>query len=105
MNQKPTAEQRPIVIRKVIHVDGTVTELTGPISIREAQRLINADALDTVLLRDHIHVMLIDDTGMIDGRPVNAEATCLYQERAPYSPHSIHGDVVVLPDNDFGGDL
>lgn len=105
MNQQNLTEQRATVIRKVIRVDGTVTELTGPISIREAQRLINADAIDTVLLRDRIHVMLVDDTGMIDGLPVNAEATRLYQERAPYSPHSIHGDVVVLPDSDFGGAL
>lgn len=93
------------LIRKVIRVDGTVTELPRPITILRACELINADTLDSVMLTDGIHVMLVDDTGMVSGRPVNPEATRLYRERAPGSPYSIHGDVVIVPDSDFGGPL
>lgn len=95
-------------IRKLIRADGTETELHGPHSIQDVQTMIGADTLDTVMLRslgDPLHVMLVDDTGMIDGKPVNVRATALYHAQCrPGNPYQIHGDVVIVPDGDYAGD-
>lgn len=93
--------------RRLIRTDGTITVLDAPQSIQDVCRLIGADALDVVRLR-HLGspamVMLVDDSGMIDGRPVNPEATKLYHANCvPGTVYQIHGDVVVAPDGDFGG--
>lgn len=94
------------IVRKVIRVDGTEEQLLSPVSISEASRLINADTLDTVLLRDRLHVMLVDDTGMLAGLPVNEKATALYHQVCrPGTTAQIHGDVVIVPDSDFGSDI
>jgi hypothetical protein len=67
--------------------------------------MIGADMIDTVVLRHLGHpvqVMIVDDTGMIDGKPVNVKATELYHANChPGTTHQIHGDVVVVPDDDF----
>lgn len=71
-------------------------------------RIIGAPgALDTVNLRDG-RVMLVDDTGLVDGRPRNAAATALYAavcyERTgrELPPEAfIAGDVAVAVDEDF----
>ena len=70
-------------------------------AIREIRKLIGAECLDTVNLRNG-DVLLVDDTGMVDGRPVNPEATKLYHGvcRAG-TVHCIHGDVAVARDADF----
>jgi hypothetical protein len=90
-------------IRKLIRADGTSVEL-APVSMT-IHTLIGADTLDSVNLR-HLgrpaHVMLVDDTGMVDGKPANAEATKLYHANCrPGTTHPICGDVVVAPDEDF----
>lgn len=62
---------------------------------------IGADTFDTVNLRDG-RVMIVDDTGMIDGKPVNPEATKLYHAICiPGTVHCIHGDVAIAIDKDF----
>jgi len=95
------------VTRKLIRVDGTEEELHGPHAIADVQLMIGASTLDTVTLRSWghpLHVMLVDDTGMIDGKPVNARATELYHAQCrPGNPYSIHGDVVIVPDGDYAG--
>jgi hypothetical protein len=41
--------------------------------------------------------MFVDDVGMLDRKPVNAEATALYNAVCkPGYPCSIHGDVVIV---------
>lgn len=94
------------ITRKLIRVDGTEVELTGPHAIRDVAQMIGADSLDTVALRhmgSPLHVMMVDDAGMIDGRPVNVKATALYHANCvPGTTHPICGDVVVVPDGDFG---
>lgn len=63
--------------------------------------LIGADCFDTVNLRDG-RVMIVDDTGMIDRKPVNPEATKLYHSVCrPGTPNPICGDVAVCIDADF----
>lgn len=93
-------------LRKLIRDDGTEVELVGPHAINDIKQLIGADTLDTVALRhlgSPLHVMLVDDAGMIDGRPVNVKATALYHANCrPGTTHPICGDVVVVPDGDFG---
>jgi hypothetical protein len=94
----------PPVTRKLIRVDGAESPLPGKLSIREVCELIGAECLDSVNLPDHIHVMLVDDTGMVDGRPINPKATAIYHDKCGrVNEYSIHGDVVIVPDSDFGG--
>lgn len=92
-------------VRKLIRADGTETELHGPHAIADIQTMIGASTLDTVVLHSMgypVHVMMVDDTGMIDGRPVNAKATTLYHAQCrPGVTHQIHGDVVIVPDSDY----
>lgn len=84
---------------KVIRVDGTETVCDGKVSIAEIQRIIGCDCLDTVRVGpDRELTMFIDDTGMIDGKPVNPKATTLYHAVCrPGNSYSIHGNVVIVP--------
>jgi hypothetical protein len=56
--------------------------------------------MDTVTInRMRQTVMFVDDTGMIDGKPVNPKATALYHAICkPSTIHQIHGNVVILDD-------
>jgi hypothetical protein len=91
-------------MRKIIRTDGTETDLEARQSLDKIRATIGADTLDTVLLRDRVHVMLVDDIGHQKQLPVNQKATNHYWERCG-SPndHYIRGDVVIVPDSDFGG--
>ena len=111
------------LVRKVIKTDGTETDLIGPTSLRDVAKIIGAETLDTVIMRhmgNPMHVMLVDDAGWefeavevspghIEHRtirprkPINAKATELYlKNMRPGTTHEIAGDVVILPDEDFG---
>jgi hypothetical protein len=84
---------------KIIRVDGTETlhERTERY-IRDIGTLLGCDALDTVTIdRKRQTVMFVDDTGMVDGKPVNAKATALYHAVCkPNTIHQIHGDVAIV---------
>jgi len=88
---------------KIIRVDGTETIHEGNASIAQMLRIIGCDCLDTVVIdRRRQLVMFVDDTGMIDRKPVNAKATALYRAVCkPGTLHQIHGDVVIVNDGDF----
>ena len=87
-------------IRMLIRADGTETELHGPHALQDVRQMIGADCLDTVSLADRVHVMLLDDSGVSKGLPVNPRATRLYQD-ARGVPYQIRGDVVIVPDTDY----
>jgi len=60
------------------------------------RRMIKAERLDFVDLRDGT-VMVVDDTGMLDGKPTNNKGTQLYRGICrPGTLHHIHGDVAIL---------
>jgi len=84
---------------KVIRTDGTEIVHQGNPTLRAIEMLIACSGLDTVTIdRKRQTVMFIDDTGMLDGKPVNAKATALYHAVCrPGTVHSIHGDVVIVP--------
>lgn len=86
---------------KIIHIDGTESVVEGKPSIDKAKHIIGCETIDAVNLGNDI-VMLVDDTGMVDGRPINLKATDLMLKRfgAQY-PHKIHGDVLIVNDLDF----
>ncbi|MCA8017779.1 hypothetical protein [Burkholderia metallica] len=93
-----------MTIRKLIRTDGTELAFDRPLPIREVARRIGADVLDTVVLADRKHVMLVDDIGIEKDLPVNPEATRLYHEVCvPGTTHQIRGDVVIVPDADYAG--
>ena len=89
---------------KIIRVNGgrEEHEVGRHIVMDWIRRMIGApQALDTVNLRDG-RVLIVDDTGLIDGRPVNPIATGLYRSVCrPGSDGTIHGDVAVLIDADL----
>jgi hypothetical protein len=90
----------------ILRTDGAVENCAEVCSISRIRELINAPSgLDTVSLHHlgpPLMVMLIDDTGFLDGRPVNPKATALYHANClPGTTHPICGDVFICPDDDF----
>jgi hypothetical protein len=89
----------PTGIAELIRTDGQRSTFSRKLSIKEISQLIQADALDTVNLKDG-HVMMVDDTGKIDGKPENPYATILYH-RVRNTENRIYGDVVIIWDEDY----
>ena len=88
--------------RILIDVDGSYKEFQWPLTIKEIESYLKADALDFVTLTDRIHVMAVDDTGAIRNLPVNPLATALYMMKCGgQNTWRIHGPVIIVPDNDF----
>jgi len=92
-------------MRKLIRVNGDETDFEAPVSMHEICKHIGCEWIDTVNLADGVHVMIIDDTGLIDGKPLNQKATELYWQKCggPVD-HFIAGDVFITPDADFISD-
>lgn len=87
--------------RCVFRTDGTVLFLNGPQTMAQLEALIGCTACDTVMLWDHMHVMIVDDTGHQRGLPINAAGTAFYQKSRPGSPWVVRGDIVIVPDSDY----
>ena len=90
---------------KIIRVDGS-EEICGPVSLKTIYEAIGCSTIDTVTLTWSAFVpeivMCVDDTGMIDNKPINPKATALYHSICkPGTPYSIHGDVAIVNDADF----
>jgi hypothetical protein len=85
---------------KLILTDGTVTVLDAKPSTDEVKKLIGCDILDYVILNRRLDtIMPVDDTAMIDGKPMNEKATALYWKKCkPGTTHQIHGHVVIIND-------
>jgi hypothetical protein len=90
-------------IYKIIRVNGTEELVLGKPSSKKIMEVIDAEGLDTVILDfKNCQVMMVDDTGLIDGKPENPIATQLYRSVCkPGSKGTIHGDVVLVNDKDF----
>lgn len=87
--------------RKLIRVDGSEIEITHPITFQWIKEQIGAHMLDFVMLKDGVHVMIVDDTGNVDGKEPNPKATALYYEKCGGpTDWKICGDVVVIPDGE-----
>ena len=89
---------------RLIKVDGTEILIEEKPTLSTIQRAIGADCIDTVCLDKpaRTQIMIVDDTGMIDGKPVNPKATALYQSICkPGTVWAIHGDVAICNDLDF----
>jgi hypothetical protein len=88
---------------KIIRIDGTETTHEGKAEIADVLRIIGCSCLDTVRIdRKRQTVMFVDDTGMVDRKPVNPKATELYRAVCkPGTLHQIHGDVVIVNDGDY----
>lgn len=92
-------------MRRLIRTDGTSEELPTPRTMGNLHAMIGATTVDTVNLRHMghpLHVMVLDDEGQAKRLPVNSDATKLYHANCrPGTTHTIRGDVVVVPDEDF----
>lgn len=102
-----TAKSTPKIKRGtylIIRVDGSETVVNKTPTIEAITAAIGADCLDTVTLSHSqpIIVMFVDDTGEIDGEPVNKRATAMYLALCePGTTHQICGDVAIVNDADF----
>ena len=91
----------------IIRVDGTEEPMEGRPSIYEVYQALGCECIDTVsLVKDSsgqaLVVMIVDDTGMIDRKPVNPKATAMMRFTARgILPCAIHGDVALVNDEDF----
>jgi hypothetical protein len=60
----------------IIRVDGSEEDVEGKPTLPAIYRAIGCESIDTVILTEHAGrpalIMLVDDTGMIDHKPVNA---------------------------------
>lgn len=86
---------------EIIRCDGSseTREIDRHNVLEEIYKAIGCQLIDAVNLRDG-RVMLVDDTGLIDRKPVNPRATELYHTvAATYMP--ICGDVALVNDADF----
>ncbi len=90
---------------RILRVSGEETLIPMRPSLDMIQKAIGCTCLDTVILSRKAGrpetVMLVDDTGMIDNKPVNPKATELYLAVAPKTAFHIHGDVAIVNDRDF----
>lgn len=86
---------------RIIAEDGTETLIEEKPTLGKIQTAIGASFLDSVKF-PHFQVMMVDDTGMVDRRPVNAKATELYHAKCrPGTIYAIHGPVAIVNDMDF----
>lgn len=88
---------------KIIRTDGSEEFFNEKPTFPRVLKEIGADCIDTVTLdRNASQIMVVDDTGMIDGKPVNAKATALYLSICkPGTNYAICGDVILVNDRDF----
>jgi hypothetical protein len=86
---------------RIIRVDGSEEILKRKVPLRELEKLIGAKMLDSVNLRDG-HVMMVDDAGVYDGKPINPTATILYHRICRIGTIApICGDVAIVWDEDY----
>jgi hypothetical protein len=88
----------------LIRANGEKQDFNRSLTMTEIRKLINAEVLDSVNLKEG-HVLVIDDNGIQAGKPPNAGATFIYQ-RLKKSTNKIYGDVVIgdvviVWDNDY----
>ena len=88
---------------KIIRVDGTESVVAEEPTIGKISRAIGCSCVDTVNInRKEGIIMIVDDTGMVDGKPVNPKATELYHAICqPGTVWATHGDVAIARDGDF----
>lgn len=80
---------------EIIRTDGAIEFVEMPQG--EIEAAIGADGLCTVNLRQGNRIMICDDTGAVNGRPVNAKATALYHSVCrPGTVWQIRGDVAII---------
>jgi hypothetical protein len=119
MSESTTAERPPLnpITRdlrtcpsgqwKVARANGVIEVRLGKPTMKEVAAALGAKFLDTVNLRDvggRITgvVMLVDDIGFDNGKPVNKLATEIYHAQCrPGTTHPICGDVAIVNDADF----
>jgi len=87
----------------ILRVNGEKYDVHEKPTLRKLEKEIGCECIDTIILdKKNMTVMIVDDTGMIDKKPVNAAATALmWQVFSDHYPYSIHGDVAIVNDEDF----
>jgi hypothetical protein len=86
---------------RLVRVDGTESTVHWKPTLERLQRDLDCSDLDNIVLSAGL-AMLVDDSGLLKRKPVNARATGLVKlaQGADY-PYAIHGDAAVVNDADF----
>lgn len=91
-------------LRCVIRSNGTVQMIHEPRTMTRITRMLGCDIPQTVDLRSHGLVMIVDDLGHLRTPPLprNEQATQFYHSICkPGTTHWIAGDAYICPDDDF----
>lgn len=100
-------EEQPPGTYKVLRTDGAIIMCAEKPNLTTIRKAIGCKSIDTVILSWSQEglagtIMLVDDTGMLDEKPVNETATKLMRAIfGPEYPNRIHGDVAICNDGDF----
>ncbi len=91
---------------RILRVDGSDEWVPQRPTIEALHKALGCDAVDTLVLMKDTNdmpeiVMIIDDTGMTDGKPVNFRATQMLRGFHPKVHYPVHGDVALVNDKDF----
>lgn len=89
-------------MRMFIDTNGETTKFDKPVSMDEIRRLLRTQQTHSFMLRDRVHVLIMDDFAATKELPVSIPGTALYWEKCggPVDWH-IRGPVFVAPDSDF----
>jgi hypothetical protein len=88
---------------RIIRVDGSEEMVPKRPTLDAIYKAIGCDTIDTVTLdRDRQLIMMVDDEGILNGKPINPKASALMKEAfGPSYPNPICGDVALVNDEDF----
>lgn len=91
---------------RIIRTDGTEEVVYEKPTLQRMYEVVGNDILDSVVLTkgesgEALTCMTVDDTGLLDGKPLNVKATAIYFAMRGLTPTGIHGDVALVNDTDF----
>jgi hypothetical protein len=95
-----TLDQKAQLIEGKPNIELLRRALSTPERKCECMDTINLELVGAGRVRGSRIVMMVDDTGMLDGLPVNDLAFYIANTIKAY-PHDIHGTAVIVNDEDF----
>jgi hypothetical protein len=96
----------PVIARghyQILRTDGSEAVVENRPTLDQLHRDLDCECTESIWIdREHETIMVIDDSGMLRKRPVNAKATApVKQAYGQDYPYAIHGDVALVNDEDF----
>ena len=86
----------------IVRVDGSQEFHCYKPTIEKVHQLLGIEAMCCTVTIAHDVVMILSDSGAIDGSPVNTKAGNIARICIPGYPHRLHGPVAIVRDSDMG---